>query len=92
MTPLRIVMDIEADKLLEEIDTQDEYVRAFGKATVVAALGKAEAVGGLPRGMVGGAATAYVAGHLPDGRPVILETSLALLVTAVGALNARYGA
>lgn len=91
MTPLRIVMDIEVDHLLESVSTHEEYTRAFGKMEAVTCVGDVTDVGGLPKGTSGGKATVYVAGHLPDGRPVILETTLALLTTAVSALNARYG-
>lgn len=82
MTPLRIVLNIEETPILEGFKTSAGYHRAFGKATTI---------GALPKGTDGGKATAYVAGHLPDGRPVILETTLALLTAGVNALNARHG-
>lgn len=91
MTPLRIVMDIQVEALLESISTREEYTRAFGRMEAVASIGDATVVGALPRGTAGGKATAYVAGHLPDGRPVILETTLAVLTAAVNVLNTRYG-
>ena len=48
-------------------------------------------VGGLPHGMKSGKASVAIALYLPDGRPVIVETSLELFLGAAPALRARYG-
>lgn len=46
---------------------------------------------GLDGGMSSGKPSVAVIIPLPDGRKVLAETSLALLLTAVDALRARYG-
>lgn len=48
-------------------------------------------VGALPGGMTSGKASVAISFFLPDGRPVIAETSLALFLAAADALRARYG-
>jgi hypothetical protein len=45
----------------------------------------------LPGGMASGAPSVMLRIDLPDGRAVLAETSLALLVTAARAAVARYG-
>lgn len=82
MTPLTIIMNIEETRILPDVTRHEDYRKAFGKA---------EACGALPNGTSGGLATVYVAGHLPDGTPVILETTLKLLTAAVNALNSKHG-
>lgn len=47
-------------------------------------------VGALPGGMASGKASVAIASFLPDGRPVILETSLDHFLAAAAALQARY--
>lgn len=49
------------------------------------------AIAGLGRGMVSGAPSVMIRIDQPDGRVVIAETSLKLLLTAADALKARYG-
>lgn len=48
-------------------------------------------LGALPHGMASGAASVAFCFELPDGKIVIAETSLALLLTAADALKARFG-
>lgn len=48
-------------------------------------------VGGLPGGMASGKASVAIALQLPDGRPVIVETSMELFLVAADVLRARYG-
>jgi hypothetical protein len=48
-------------------------------------------IGALPGGMTSGKASVAIAVFLPDGRPVIVETSMDLFLTAAAALRARYG-
>lgn len=49
-------------------------------------------IGALPGGMTSGRASVAIAMFLPDGRPVIVETSLELFLAAAAALQARYSA
>ncbi len=83
-TPLRIVMDIEADN-------GDKLLPKATPAQLHSGFGRAESIGALKAGTSGGRATVYLAGHLKDGTPVILETTLRLLTQAVNVLNARHG-
>jgi hypothetical protein len=47
-------------------------------------------VGGLPGGMGSGKASVAITFDLPDGRPVLVETSLELFLMAASVLRARY--
>ncbi len=48
-------------------------------------------VGALPGGMASGRASVAIAAFLPDGRPVVIETSLTAFLAAARVLQARYG-
>lgn len=48
-------------------------------------------IGGLPGGMTSGKPSVMMEIPLPDGTYAVVETSLALLLSAADALKARYG-
>lgn len=83
MTPLRIIMN--ADGAIGDLlpGATEEQVRA--------GFGKAESIAALKAGTKGGKPTVYLAGRLPDGTPVMLETTLDLLTAAVNAFHAKHG-
>jgi hypothetical protein len=60
---------------------------------LIAAMGEAAAwqLAALAGGMESGAPSVSLRLDLPDGRVVVTETSLALLLTAADAFKARYG-
>lgn len=85
MSPaLHLVMDAEADWFRGLEGTPADQIIHVGEEAYIE-------VGGLPGGMASGKPSVAFCIPLPDGRVVIAETSLALLLTAGDALKARYG-
>jgi len=80
---LVITVELEGDNcwpdLAEKLDTPD-LIRGTGIAIAV-----------LSRGMESGRPSLTFRIDLPDGRVVLVETSLRLFMTAVKAIRARYG-
>lgn len=62
-----------------------------GRETIHLGEGTVLYLAGLEGGMRSGAPSVMLAFELPDGRVVVAETSLRLLLTAADALRARYG-
>lgn len=95
MPALTIVLDVERDGFravrragLRGADG-DESVAA-GKLIHLGNDAEIE-LGALAAGMQSGAASVVFCFTLPDGRVVLAETSMALLLTAADALKGRYG-
>lgn len=84
MPSLRIVLDVETDGF-EAMRGQDrsQLIHLGNDAHIE--------IGCLANGMASGAPAAALCFKLPDGRVVLAETSLKLLLTAADTLKARYG-
>lgn len=80
MPSLRIILD--GDGAFPEL-ARDDVIHLADNADI--------AVTGLAHGMASGDPSAAFVFMLPDGRPVLAETSLRLLLSAADALKARYG-
>jgi hypothetical protein len=77
VTPLRI--EVHADGILREVPPE-KIVE-----------GDDLAVGGLAAGMTSGKPSVVITATLPDGRRVLLQTSLALYLTSADVLKAAHG-
>lgn len=67
-----------------------EVLRASGDLIVMGNEARVE-VGVMPRGMQSGKASVMFCFTLPDGKVVLVETSLAVFLAAAQAFNARHG-
>lgn len=84
MPSLRVMMDVETTgfDVLKGVDPDDVIHLEEGARIEV---------GALAGGMVSGKPSVAFAFRLPDGKVVVAETSLALLLSTGDALKARYG-
>lgn len=87
MPHLVIVMDVEHDgfEAMRGLESQDD------PRLIHLAEGAHIEVGALEHGMQSGKPSAALCFSLPNGQVVLVETSLALLLSAGDALKARYG-
>lgn len=80
MTEPRIDLTLDGDNAWPDLAVRQDLIHLTGPIGMTV----------LPRGMSSGRASVAMRFDLPDGRPVLVETSLRLLVTAVRAMLARY--
>ena len=85
MTPMTIILD--GDKCWPDLTNQS----GDGMADKVIDGGSIDAMACLPMGTSGGNPSVSVRINLPDGRVVIAQTTLALLLSAGDAFKARHG-
>jgi hypothetical protein len=81
MSVIRIIL--EGEGAFPELAGRDDLIH-MGDDSVIA-------ITGLEEGMESGLPSVAMCFWLPDGTPVLCETSLRLLLTAADALKARFG-
>lgn len=82
MPALTVVLDVETDGFTSLQDSAPPIHLGEGAQIEI---------GALRAGMQSGAPSVMFCFQIPDGRPVVAETSMALLLTASEVLKAKYG-
>jgi hypothetical protein len=88
MPSLNIVPDVDVDGFRVLRGKSGEEI---SRGLIHLADGAHIEIGGLSGGMESGKPSVAFCFLLPDGRPVVAETSLALFLTAADVLRARHG-